>query len=160
MKRLLYFTALSLLLCATSCGVGSSDKENDNHIVEAEVVEPVYLYGIDIEGYDIQRDTVRSGETVGGILSRRGVSAYTVDRLDRVSKDIYPLRQIRAGNGYTTFMREEGDSLSSKCVLDYLVYHRNLVDYVVFGFRGDSVTIELGSRPVEVVRKQHEAVIT
>ena len=160
MKRLLYFTALSLLLCATSCGVGSSDKENDNKIVEAEIAEPVYLYGIDIEGYDIQRDTVRSGETIGGILSRRGVSAYTVDRLDRVSKDVYPLRQIRAGNGYTTFMREEGDSLSPKCVLDYLVYHRNLVDYVVFGFRGDSVTIELGSRPVEVERKQHEAVIT
>lgn len=160
MKRGLFFTALSLLFVATSCGVFSSDKESDNHSVEAEVVEPTLLYGIDIEGYDIERDTVRSGETVGGILSRYGVSAYTVDRLDRIAKDIFPLRQIRANNGYTTFSRKVSDSLSTRTELDYLVYHRNLVDYVVFGFRGDSITINLGSRPVDVVRKQQEAVIT
>ena len=160
MKRGLFFTALSLLFVATSCGVFSSDKESDNHSVEAEVVEPTLLYGIDIEGYDIERDTVRSGETVGGILSRYGVSAYTVDRLDRIAKDIFPLRHIRANNGYTTFSRKVSDSLSTRTELDYLVYHRNLVDYVVFGFRGDSITINLGSRPVDVVRKQQEAVIT
>ncbi|MBO5671937.1 MAG: peptidoglycan DD-metalloendopeptidase family protein [Alistipes sp.] len=160
MKRLRYITAIALLLGATSCGVFSSDKESENQSIEAEAQEPTLLYGINIEGYDIKRDTVRSGQTVGGILSHYGVSAYMVDRLDRMSKDIFPLRQIRADNGYTTFTREVSDSLSTRTVLDYLVYHRNLVDYVVFGFHGDSISINLGSRPVDVVRKQHEAVIT
>lgn len=160
MKRLRYITAIALLLGATSCGVFSSDKESENQSIEAEAQEPTLLYGINIEGYDIKRDTVRSGQTVGGILSRYGVSAYMVDRLDRTAKDIFPLRQIRADNGYTTFTREVSDSLSTRTVLDYLVYHRNLVDYVVFGFHGDSISINLGSRPVDVVRKQHEAVIT
>lgn len=160
MKRLRYITAIALLLGATSCGVFSSDKESEKQSIEAEAQEPTLLYGINIEGYDIKRDTVRSGQTVGGILSRYGVSPYMVDRLDRTAKDIFPLRQIRADNGYTTFTREVSDSLSTRTVLDYLVYHRNLVDYVVFGFRGDSISINLGSRPVDVVRKQHEAVIT
>ena len=125
-----------------------------------EVVEPTLLYGINIDGYEILNDTVRMGETVGGILGRRGVSAVTVDRLDKVSKDVFPLRKIRADNAYTTFTRSYTDSLGEHTTLDYIVYHKNAIDYVVFGFVGDSVSVSLGSRPVEIVRKRCDASIT
>ena len=125
-----------------------------------EVVEPTLLYGIDIDGYEIENDTVRMGETVGGILGRRGVSAVTIDRLDKASKDVFPLRKIRADNAYTTFTRSYTDSLGEHTTLDYIVYHKNAIDYVVFGFVGDSVSISLGSRPVEIVRKRCDAAIT
>ena len=125
-----------------------------------EVVEPTLLYGINIDGYEILNDTVRMGETVGGILGRRGVSAVTVDRLDKVSKDVFPLRKIRADNAYTTFTRSYTDSLGEHTTLDYIVYHKNAIDYVVFGFVGDSVSVSLGSRPVDIVRKRCDASIT
>ena len=149
-----------LLLIAVLCGGCFTDNEGDTEstpeVVEAE---PVLLYGIDIEGYTIANDTVRMGETVGGILGRRGISAVMVDRLDKAAKEVFPLRQIRADNAYTTFTRHEVDSLGERDVVDYVVYHRNAIDYVVFAFVGDSVSVNLGARPVEIVRQRREAVI-
>lgn len=159
MNIIKYISTLLLLLFAVGCFGGSTETKGDN-IASEEIVEPTYLYGIDIEGYEIVNDTVRMGETVGGILGRRGISAATVDRLDKESKDIFPLRKIRADNAYTTFTRSYTDSLGEHSALDYIVYHKNAIDYVVFGFVGDSISITLGSRPVEYIRQRCEASIT
>lgn len=159
MNIIKYISTLLLLLFVVGCFGGSTETKGDN-IASEEVVEPTYLYGIDIEGYEIVNDTVRMGETVGGILGRRGISAATVDRLDKESKDIFPLRKIRADNAYTTFTRSYTDSLGEHSALDYIVYHKNAIDYVVFGFVGDSISITLGSRPVEYIRQRCEASIT
>lgn len=159
MNIIKYISTLLLLLFAVGCIGGTTETKGDN-IASEEVVEPTYLYGIDIEGYEIVNDTVRMGETVGGILGRRGISAATVDRLDKESKDIFPLRKIRADNAYTTFTRSYTDSLGEHSALDYIVYHKNAIDYVVFGFVGDSISITLGSRPVEYIRQRCEASIT
>ncbi|MBO7283037.1 MAG: M23 family metallopeptidase [Alistipes sp.] len=155
-KRL---SALLLILTVVGCGGFSAETKSENRANE-EVVEPTFLYGIDIEGYEIVNDTVRMGETVGGILGRRGISAVTIDRLDKASKEVFPLRKIRADNAYTTFTRSYTDSLGEHSALDYIVYHKNAIDYVVFGFVGDSISITLGSRPVEIIRKRCEASIT
>lgn len=154
-----HITALLLAIMVVGCGGLFSEKKSEN-IAHEEVVEPTYLYGINVDGYEIVNDTVRMGETVGGILGRRGISPVTVDRLDKESKEIFPLRKIRADNAYTTFTRSYTDSLGEHSVLDYIVYHKNNIDYVVFGFVGDSISITLGSRPVELVRKRCEASIT
>ena len=158
MNFIIRLTALLLTLSVVACGGGST--ETGDNSIEEVAKEPVLLYGIDIEGYTIEHDTVRMGETVGGILGRRGISAVMVDRLDKSSKEVFPLRKIRADNAYTTFTRHSVDSLGEHSTLDYIVYHKNAIDYVVFGFVGDSVSVSLGSRPVELVRKRCEASIT
>lgn len=158
MNYIARITTLLLILMLAGCG-GNSTETGGNSTKDAPK-EPVFLYGIDVEGYDIVNDTVRMGETVGGILGRRGVSAVMVDRLDKISKEIFPLRKIRADNAYTTFTRHISDSLGEYDKLDYIVYHKNAIDYVVFGFVGDSVSVALGSRPVEYVRKRCQASIT
>lgn len=159
MNLITRLTTLLLAFTLVACG-GSTTENGGNNAIEETVKEPVFLYGIDIEGYTIENDTVRMGETVGGILGRRGVSAVMVDRLDKASKEVFPLRKIRADNAYTTFTRHTTDSLGQHTKLDYIVYHKNAIDYVVFGFVGDSVSVSLGSRPVELVRKRCEASIT
>lgn len=159
MNLITRLTTLLLAFTLVACG-GSTTENGGNNAIEETVKEPVFLYGIDIEGYTIENDTVRMGETVGGILGRRGVSVVMVDRLDKASKEVFPLRKIRADNAYTTFTRHTTDSLGQHTKLDYIVYHKNAIDYVVFGFVGDSVSVSLGSRPVELVRKRCEASIT
>ena len=159
MRIFKHISTLLLALIVVGCGGSSTEKEGGNNTTE-EIVEPTYLYGINIDGYDVANDTVRMGETVGGILGRRGISAATIDRLDKESKEIFPLKKIRADNAYTTFTRSYTDSLGEHTMLDYFVYHKNAIDYVVFGFVGDSISISLGSRPVEVVRKRCDASIT
>ncbi len=159
MKILKYISALLLTLMVVGCGGGSTETKSAD-TVNVEVKEPEYLYGINIDGYIIENDTVRSGETVGGILGRRGISAVTVDRLDKESNEIFPLKKIRADNAYTTFTRNYTDSLGEHSVLDYVVYHKDAIEYVVFGFVGDSISITIGARPMEIVRKRCEADIT
>ena len=133
MKLIARFSALLLLLGMVACGGGSTENKGSG-AESAEIKEPEYLYGIDIEGYTIANDTVRSGETVGGILGRRGISAVNVDRLDKAATDVFPLRKIRADKAYTTFTRTVSDSLGEREVLDYLVYQIDAIEYVVFGF--------------------------
>ena len=154
-------TALIMLAGMVACGGGSTDSKSDitNQGDESVVVEPEYLYGIDIAGYNISNDTVRSGETVGGILNRNGISAVMVDRLDKAAVDIFPLRKIRADKPYTTFKRTVSDSLGEREVLDYLVYHIDAIEYVTFRFHADSVSVTKGENPMELVRQNRKAVI-
>ena len=161
MKMITRITALIMLAGMVACGGGSTDSKSDitNQGDESVVVEPEYLYGIDIAGYNISNDTVRSGETVGGILNRNGISAVLVDRLDKAAVDIFPLRKIRADKPYTTFKRTVSDSLGEREVLDYLVYHIDAIEYVTFGFHADSVSVTKGENPMELVRQHRKAVI-
>lgn len=159
MRILKHISALLLATLVVGCFGGSTDKKGkDADIVE--VKEPVYLYGINIDGYEIENDTIRSGETFGGILGRRGISASAVDRVDKASVDVFPLRKVRAGNAYTTFTRSYTDSLGDHTVLDYLVYQKDAIEYVIYSFVGDSVSVNLCSRPMEIVRKRCDAEIT
>ncbi|MCH5330366.1 MAG: peptidoglycan DD-metalloendopeptidase family protein [Alistipes sp.] len=113
------------------------------------------LYGICIDDYTAEQGTVGNGQTLGSILNRYGVSAAAVDRLDRAARDIFPLRKIRAGNAYTAFLAPDSAGLH----LDYLVYEQSVTDYVVFGFRNDSVTVTTGQRPVTLRRMKRTAQI-
>ena len=72
------------------------------------------------------------------------------------SKEIFPLRNIRAGHKYTVFIHE--DSLYAPH-LDYLVYERNMSQYVVFGFHEDSVSIQTGEKEFSVRRTKKSATI-
>lgn len=159
MKFIARISALLLTLGVVACGGNSTDNTSKGTTVDVETAQTEYLYGIDKRGYTITNDTVRSGETVGGILGRRGVSAVMVDRLDKAAAEVFPLRKIRADKPYTTFTRTVSDSLGEREVLDYLVYHVDAIEYVTFGFHADSVSVVKGENPVEVVRQRREAVI-
>ncbi len=93
---------------------------------------------------------------MGNIVVANGGSSLDVDLLDRASRDVFPLRGIRAGNQYTTFVAE--NSLGTKR-LDYIVYEVNKTDYVVFDFAADSVSVRTASKPSTVRRHKKSAVI-
>jgi len=69
----------------------------------------------------------------------------------------FPLRSIRAGQKYTTFIHE--DSLYAPH-LDYLAYEISTTEYVVFGFHdNDSVSVRKDSKPYTLRRTKKSAVI-
>ena len=113
-------------------------------------------YGIDADLYRLETGEVQQGQTVGGILGGFGVSARMIDKLDKASREAFPLRNIRPGHKYTAFIHE--DSLLSPR-LDYLAYEKSVAEYVVFGFMGDSITITKGEKPTTVRRTKKSAVI-
>ncbi len=169
MKRLSIYTAAILAMFSIACGGNSSDNEKNHNgfgdfdgyeYTDSLENEPVLLFGIDTTPYTVTTDSVRSGETVGGILGRNGISARKVDQLDKMADSIFPLRDIRADRAYTMFKRVVGDSTGTHETLDYLVYQINNTEYATFAFVGDSVNITRNSLPITIVRNAAHAEIT
>ncbi len=146
MKHSIYIILSVAALCILG---GCSSKEPQQR-------EKNIVFGIEADGYTIERKEVASGESWGKILGSYGIGTQKVLRLDQLTKDICPLRTIRAGAHYTTFTRPDSTALH----LDHLVYEKNIVDYVVFSFVGDSVAVREGQREVELRRRKSTATIT
>jgi murein DD-endopeptidase MepM/ murein hydrolase activator NlpD len=152
MKRVFYLSILLFLAGMAACN------HKANSSAEEQVTEPQHtiLYGIIADNYRTESGTIGKGETLGKILGRYGISATTVDKLDKVAKDIFPLRQIRADKPYTVFLTT--DSIAGSKI-DYFVYEKDLIEYVVFGFKGDSISITKGEKDVTIKRQRRSAVI-
>ena len=146
MKQILY-TILAILIIApfTACSSKRAEQKKEN-----------IVFGINADNYTLERKTVERGDSWSKILGEYGIGTQKVLRLDQLTKDICPLRTIRAGSHYTAFTRQDSTAVN----LDYLVYEKNLVDYVVFAFVSDSVAVREGQREVEIRRKKSTAVIS
>ena len=155
MKQLLFYISTIALLLLSSCK-GTKAQE-----AEAEEPQHTILYGIIADDYRLEQNRIASGETLGAILNRYGVSPAMIDKLDKASRDIFPLRQIRADRPYVAFLTT--DSLTTDSIpvgrLDYLVYEKDLVEYVVFGFKNDSLSITKGEKEVTIRRQRRSATI-
>ena len=146
MRKIIITFITSLIALSFGC-----NRESKNPAVEQHTI----VYGIIADDYILKNGEVRNGQTLGTILDGYGISARTIDRLDRISRDVFPLRQIRAGRPYTAFVTK--DSIASQ--LDYLVYEKSVTDYVVFGFVNDSVSVSTGQKPIELHRTKRSAEI-
>ena len=141
--------SLRLPICAlllVAAGACSRTQQQETAGEEAAEQHNI-VYGINADNYRTETGEVGSGETLGKILNGFGVSPLTIDRLDKASKDIFPLRNIR-----------HEDSLYAPH-LDYLVYERNVAEYVVFGFHDDSVSVRTGEKQFTVRRTKKSATI-
>ena len=146
MKRFLHIIISLLIATATlSCSESTREERKEN-----------IIFGINADEYTIERKRIESGESWSKILGSYGIGSQKVIQLDRLTKSICPLRNIQAGSHYTAFTKLD----STRTHLDYLVYEKNLIDYVVFAFVGDSVAVRTGEREVEIQRKKSSATIT
>ena len=143
----------ALLLSLAACRSEKAPTADDE---TAEEPQHTLVYGIVADNYRTEQGEVGSGETLGKILDRYGVSAATIDKLDKAAADIFPLRKIRAGRPFTAFLTT--DSLSAGR-LDWLVYEKDVTDYVVFGFAGDSVSVTTGQKNVDIRRRRCSSTI-
>ena len=152
MKRYFYLIALAFsAISLTACSGG-----NEQETIEEKPRN--IIYGIDADGYQVENFEVVKGDTWGRILDSRGITTQKVSRLDVLTKEICPLRNIRIGHKYTTFSKRDTVD-TARMILDYLVYEQNVTDYVVFAFVGDSVSVRQDSKPVTLRRTKSSGTI-
>lgn len=128
--------------------------------VEEQPAEPEHkliIYGIVADSLTLETGEVSVGQTMGGLLGGFGVSAQMVDRLNTASKEIFPLNKVRAGNHYTAFLEEDTAGVRT---LRHLAYEKNAIDYVVFNFMPDSVSVVEGAKEVTTIRERDTVTIT
>ena len=98
-------------------------------------------------------DKVDRGENVGEILNEYNVSFYTIDKLAKLSKKKFDLRDVRAGGNYTLLFLD-----SIKRNPKYFIYEINKVDFLVAKLT-DSINIYLDKKEVVIKEKTGSGVI-
>ena len=170
MKRILHIliAVFAVLPLVISCGSKEEKNQEEQPAEEVKEVkevvveepkapkEPTIIFGIVADGYTVENKVVKSGESWSTILDAYGISVKKVLTLEKKAKDICPLDQIRADKKYTAFTRQID---STKVALEYIVYEKNKIDYAIFSFVGDSITVSEGHRDVKVRRVKKTATI-
>ena len=106
------------------------DHEFEKKSSPVEISEPKYLYGILVDTLTVINDTVKEGQTLGGILYYNHIDHPQIAEIVNKSKGIFDVRTINSGNPYTLICNN--DSIQS---LLYFIYElSDKITYVVLDF--------------------------
>ncbi|MGW8121779.1 peptidoglycan DD-metalloendopeptidase family protein [Roseivirga echinicomitans] len=125
-------------------------------LMEEEVVipEPQYKFGIPIDQYQILEGKIKRNQTIADILLPFNISNQDIFSIDRLSKDVFSVRNFVPNRDYTLFYTE--DSLKRAA---YFVYEPSPLEYVVYQLR-DSINIYKEEREVETIETTMSGRIT
>ncbi len=107
----------------------ASTSEHEN----SSANEVKMLYGLRMDGFDVETNTIERNESLSGILQRYDVDLQTISAIADQSKPVFDVRKIAAGHDYTVLKDHSGK-------LAYFIYQPNAVDYIVYDLR-DSVNV-------------------
>lgn len=147
-----YFLPL-LLLAMVSCNKSGGDSS----VFYNEDSQPAvrYEFGLPIDSFRVDTSSIRSGETLGGILNRHGANAKQIAQITTLDRSVFDVRSIRPGKEYYCLYQK--DSLGTD-VLHYFVYKENVrVAHVIH--LHDSLHVERCEKPVRTQERHAEVVI-
>ena len=121
---------------------------------EVKIPEPVMLFNIPIDSFNVVPGKVRSGQNLSDILVSKGISMSKIDEISKKSILTFDVRKMKVDNPFYFFMNKKN---SSK--VDYFIYEINPVDYVVYQL-SDSLRIYKEKKPIETLIKSASGVIT
>lgn len=134
---------------------------NDVNIAELDVVEekivfpePVRVYGLPKDSFDIETSRVKRNQNLAGILLSENIDYPTVNKLAENCKDVFDVRKIRYGNSYSFFFSK--DSLQTPL---WFVYEVNSIEFMVMQLY-DSLVVSLHEKEKVIERKENTGVIT
>ncbi|SFZ89770.1 Murein DD-endopeptidase MepM and murein hydrolase activator NlpD, contain LysM domain [Flaviramulus basaltis] len=142
------------------CFIGCKKDEEKPVIVKEElaaVEEPkdVFEFGFKLNDYIVKRDTVKAGESFGGVLERNNVGYPKIFYIAEKAKETYNIaRFFQKGKPYTLLCAK--DSLETpKC----FIYQPSLEEYVVINFN-DSIHAYKSRKPIRYIEKTVTGIIT
>ena len=142
------WTGLTLILLSLVFILSNLNKKKNNENVVLEIIEPKYEYGILVDSFNVKKDFVKNGETLGKILYANHIDHPIIAEAVSKSKGIFDFRKVNAGKEYTIISSKD----SSEKVL-YFIYQATSTSYVTIDLT-DGVDIYRGEKEVttKVVR--------
>lgn len=122
----------------------------DNQRIEREaakqpeviIPEPIMLFNIQIDSFNVVRGEVKSGHNLSDILTTQAISMDKVDEISKKSILVFDLRKMKVNNPYYFFMNKKQPTK-----VEYFIYEITPVDYVVYQM-GDSLRIYKEKKPM------------
>lgn len=145
-KNALLFVLVLLLF-------GCKNDGNSDQKAELNAVLPEVRYGIVVDSFLVEENTVSNGENLSIILNRYGASGALVHNIVQASKDVFDARSIRVGQKYTVISDEDEQPLR------YWIYEKDVVTYFIFDLSDSLPKVTRHDRPVETHIKNLGGVI-
>ncbi len=117
------------------------------------IPDPILKFGLPVDSFIIEDGKIRRNQNLSDILSKKGVSYQTIDKLARKSKPIFDVRKIKYKNPFHFFF--SNDSLKTP---SYFVYEIDAVDYIIYHLN-DSLFITRGKKPIHTELRTATGVI-
>ncbi len=162
-KRLITVVGISLVVILTAVYFVST---KDNQVVEEdsfestlveEVVEepaPLFKFGIPVELFDIKEGRIKRNQTFADILLPYNLSRQDIYTMDKISRDVFSVRNFVPRRKYTIFYTNDSIKKAS-----YFVYEPNDLEYVVYQL-DDSLAVFREERKVEILERTMAGVIS
>jgi murein DD-endopeptidase MepM/ murein hydrolase activator NlpD len=121
---------------------------------EVKVPEPVLLFNLPMDSFNIVPGQIRSGQNLSDILLTKGIPMTKIDEISKKSILTFDLRKMKINNPFYFFM-----SKNQPAKVEYFIYEINPVDYVVYDL-SDSLRIYREKKPIVTQIKTASGVIT
>ena len=145
---------IPVLLCFLSCTDDAIKEKVESTPETPKIVKANFEYGYDLNEFNVIRDTIRSGNTFGGILDANHVPQAEIFSVVSKIKDSFDVRRVKVGNPYV--LLNSKDTINKTQVF---IYEKNKVDFAVIDLR-DCVTTYSDKKPVTLVEKSARGIIT
>lgn len=153
-KKVSYVRDIVLSLLIAAVLIGGYQLLNSNLLPEfpdsavAEVEEPEvekqYKFGYDLTENHVQSSVLSYNQFLGDILTSNGVDYGKIAELEVKAKEIFDVRNIRAGKKYHLIKQ---DSCLSGCKA--FIYEPDPLRYVVYNFE-DSITVAVHDKKFDI----------
>ena len=126
-RFLFVFFAIALVLA--SCGGNNNGDVKNADTLAVEEKTATLLYGFNVDSFDIHQGKITDGLYLGKLFADEKIDNKSVTTILQKAKPVWDIRKMRRGQPYAVFRSKNDTSKVS-----YIVYQKNLVDYIVFDF--------------------------
>lgn len=134
--------AVGLISAYHTIDNGKIDISSSEVTVDEAETTKTYKYGFDTDQYFITEHTLFPDQFLSDILSDYNVEFKKIIELEQKSKDVFSVRNIRAGKKYAIVQKD-----SCNNVAESFIYEPDPYKFVVYSL-GDSVDVQIVEREV------------
>lgn len=151
MKKFIALASASFL-CLLSCTKDVQDLASADNITIT--IAPKFLYGYDLNNYNVVEDTVQSGDTFNDLIAPHLVQGQSAYEAAMTMDSVYELRKIQAGKPYKIIKRKDVAGTP-----EAFVYESNRKDFVILKLMGGMKAVK-DEHPVTIKRKTATGVVS
>lgn len=145
------FIPLLLILLLFSCSKDGQDSLEKT----VEKVKIIREYGFILNNFHVIKDTIKSGESFGSLLSKNNVSSSEIHNIVNNIKETFDVRKLKIGQPYTILASK--DSLQKAQVF---IYEHDKINYSIINFKSSEVKALNTTKPIKTVLRSSSGTIT
>lgn len=144
------FIPLLLVILLFSC-----NNDTQNSLENAtEKVKIIREYGFILNNFHVIKDSIKSGENFGSLLSKHNISSSEIHNIVNAIKETFDVRKLKIGQPYTILASK--DSLQKAQVF---IYEHDKINYSVINFKNLEVKAHNTAKPIKTVLRLSSGVI-